>query len=321
MLVDPDDKRVSVPKNEGSDAQNVGEHDRESPTTSYSRSSSFSGSASHDKQTWDELESIQRQFERMELNRRQKVNLLKQRKSQQLRAEYRVKVKDEHIRSVQQRRLSMDSAKQQERRSVADRKQRKRDSRLRLLETVGTNALKFGHSFERHHKSVCERRKSVLERREQIQQEKDEKKKREFMQKQKKRDKRIRTALHRKHSSTTTRPKSACTSFLFDEKDKENILEISEDLSSESPSDLSSSFCSMMGSGRRASTANKLNRSMSASFVQFADSELVEKPKSTLKSLFRSKRKKKRSGSYGFMKPTLSAYLCTNNPSTMFANC
>lgn len=292
-----------------------------SQSPSYSRSSSFSGS--QDKPIWDELESIQKQFERMELNRRSKVNLLKLRKSQQLRAEYRLKVKDEHSRNVQQRRLSIDSAKQQERRNVADRKQRKRDSRLRLLETVGTNALKFGHSFERQHQSVTQRRQSVQQRREQIQQQKDEKKKREFQEKQRKRDQKIRNALHRhsrnaerKQRTGSVRPKSACTSFLFDDKDREsmNAHDVSDDLSSESPSDLSSSFMAM--------NRNKtLTRSMSASFVQFADSEIEEKPQSTLKSLFRSKKKKKRRGSYGFMKPTLSAYLFTNNPSTMFANC
>lgn len=311
----------------------------QSPT--YSRSTSFSGS--QDKQIWDELEDIQKQFERMEVNRRQKVNLLKLRKSQQLRAEYRLKVKDEHIRNVQQRRLSIDSAKQQERRNLADRKQRKRDSRIRLLETVGTNALKFGHSFDRQHQSQDERRRNVLQRREHLQQQKDEKKKREFLQKQQKRDKRIRNALHkthRKHSTASNhnpngivRPKSACTSFLFDEKNKENVNDhqhqscdhISDDLSSESPSDLSSSFFTgnvQMGKPKmnRAGTA-KLSRSLSATFVQFTESNLEEKPKSTLKSLFRSKKKKKRSGSYGFMKPTLSAYLFTNNPSTMFASC
>ena len=156
-----------------------------SQTPYYARSCSLSMSY---EQTLDELNDLQKQFEKMELNRRQKVNSIKIKGTQRIRSEYRIKTKDEHIQNVKQRRKSLDSHRTRERLSNANRKERKRKSRRRLKDSVGSNSLKHGSSFILQQKSINERRENVFQRRQQLQREEAQKRKVQFLEKQRKRD-------------------------------------------------------------------------------------------------------------------------------------
>ena len=249
------------------------------------------------------LESLQQEFERMHVSRRQKINSSKLRRAQHLRSEYRIKIKDEHIKSVLQRRSSLESQRAHDKRMMAEKKQRRRESRLRLIETVGTNALKLGHCSTKQLKSTNQRRKDVLKRKEMLQQQKDAERKQKFLEKQRKRDRKVSKPM--RHSKYL-RPQSASNSFLFSE-DKENDDDDSDD--SENVSFL---------------RTKKLSRSKSQSFVQCSSSS-ERNTRSALKALFGFKsnqnKRRKAKKSFNFMKPTLSAYLFSDNPTCLLANC
>lgn len=166
----------------------------QSPYGSRSNSVSFSY-----EQTMTELDNLQKEFHRMEVSRRQKVNCMKIKRSQQLRTEYKIKSKDEHIKHVKQRRASLDNIKTQQIINKSAKNQRKRESRLKLLETVGTNALKHGHLFTNQYKKMNQRRENVLQRKQKLQQEKDQKRKQEYIQKQRQRDKQSYVNISKQH--------------------------------------------------------------------------------------------------------------------------
>jgi len=249
----------------------------------------------------------------MDVNRRQKVNLNKHRRTQALKSEYKMKIKDQHIENVKQRRASMDNMKTMEIKSNAAQKERKRASRLKMLaNTTSINALKC-RSLSAH-----QRRENVLQRKQQMQQQKDQKKKEEYLQKQRKREKRITRALHKKKSTKALRPQSATTSFLQADKSKindENKLNRSfqlhighhnignNELSDNASDDVSSDFM-------KKDNGKRIVRSKSSSFIQ----------QENLRPLTQKKKKKrKRRKTHNFMRPTLSAYLCTNNPGNLIA--
>ena len=271
------------------------------------------------EQTLCELNNLQKQFDRMEVNRRQKVNSIKYRRTQQLKAEYKIKVKDQHIENVKQRRASLDSMKSFEIKSNADRRERKRQCRLKLLASAGPNSLKCRSM------SVNKRRENVFQRKQLIQQQKDQKKKEEYWQKQREREKRISRAMHRKKSVKALRPRSATTSFLQADKPKyhdENKMNrsFSAYIGQHTNCEASDSETSL--DFLKRDNQKKIFRSKSAatfrssSFIQEDNKENERQP---LRQLNRSKSKRKRRKAKNFMKPTLSAYLCVNNPKNLIS--
>ncbi len=132
--------------------------------------------------------------------------------------------------------------------------------------------------------------------------------------------------MRRKKSSSSFRPKSASNSFLMpDHQNKENVnnmnqsFTVFDDYSESSESDLSFVFDKKQKQRQkqrlRSVSAKTIN---SSSFMQ----ENEEKSRGQLKTLYHSnKATKKKTASRRFMKPTLSAYLLTNNPSSLLASC
>ena len=307
------------------------------------------------EQTLSELDNLQKEFQRMEVNRRQKVNSMKLKRNQQLLTEYKIKLKDEHIKHVRQRRTSLENHKTREKLNKSAKNQRKRESRLKLLETVGSNALKYGHLFTAQQKQTQKRRETVLQRRQELERQKDQKKKEEFMQKQKQRDKQIARAINNKRKAPM-RPKSASNSFcLYDNKHNNhnnhnnhhhstnNIqhFSLSHSFSSfdeyrdknhinyDSESDLSLIFDQKQTQKQkqmlRSKSAKTLRSSSRASSLDCTSDDLITRKKGNQAFKYKhhepSSTKNKKKKYYGFMKPTLSAYLVTNNPTKLFAAC
>lgn len=269
-------------------------------------------------QTLNELDNLQKQFQRMELNRRQKVNIRKLKRNQQLLTEYKIKIKDEHIKLVRQRRASLDNLKTREKINKSAQNQRRRESRLKLLEMVGPNALKYGHLFSAQQKQNKKRRENVLQRKQEIQREKEKKRKEDYLQKQKLRDQKIAKVLSKRKK---LRPKStenddnkendhfrSFTSFdeYFHDENTNNYDSRSDDISNQIFQQ-KQMLRSKSEKNLRSSSGESSRASSRASSLNIASDNFVN----------RNKKRKY----YGFMQPTLSTYLITNNPSSLFAAC
>lgn len=131
----------------------------------------------------------------------------------------------------------------------------------------------------------------------------------------------------KKKSSSSLRPKSASTSFILsDNKNKENMI-MNHSMSSfddiidyDSESDLSFVFDKKPNQKQRL--RSKSAKTLRASSLNPPEPMTARNPLKPLKPLKYTKSQgNKKKKQYGFMKPTLSAYLLTNNPTKMLASC
>ena len=176
-----------------------------SPTGS--RSASCSQSSTSFDYSPDVFDRMQTELSRMELSRRQKVSSCKLRRTRQLRAEYKSKVKDEHARKVQRRRTSLDTQRTLKTRTLAQINQQKRNSRRRAIEARVRNHLKK-HEL----RAVHRRRTNVLRRKKLLMQQRQWERQERLLRKQRRREQAMTDRTRRRKTNGAAPSKSAAIS-------------------------------------------------------------------------------------------------------------
>ena len=138
--------------------------------------------------TLSDLHSLQKQFRRMELARQQRVNVRHIQRARQMRIEAMSHLNQQKLDSVKSRKNLLEEEKERETKLIADRNERRRQSRLRMVAKFGFHGLATGNHVTTLAKQRDDRHKRALARKAEIDRKREMQTRNKFEQRQRHRN-------------------------------------------------------------------------------------------------------------------------------------
>lgn len=120
------------------------------------------------EETLADLQSLQKQFRRMEFARQQRVNARHIQRAKNMRIEAMSQVHAQKLNSAKSRKTLLEEEKERETKLNADRRERRRKSRLRMVSKFGFHGLATGNHISTMVKQRNDRQKKALARKAQL---------------------------------------------------------------------------------------------------------------------------------------------------------